>query len=75
MNSVFAWDTIQIRCPVRLLHGMKDDVVPYMNSIKVSERLESDDVVVHLCKNSDHRMSQKCDLDMLADVIDKLLAT
>jgi len=75
LNSVFAYDKIPISCHVRLLHGMKDVVIPYQNSIKVAERLESEDVMVRLCKGSDHRMSEPSDLHLLADELDQILAS
>ena len=38
-NSVFALGDIPIRCPVRLLHGMNDTTIPYMNSVNAAEKI------------------------------------
>ncbi|XP_051895692.1 palmitoyl-protein thioesterase ABHD10, mitochondrial-like [Pristis pectinata] len=65
--------SIPISCPMRLLHGMKDDVVPWQNSVRVAEQLESDDVDIILRKNGDHRLSQPDDLKLLVTVIDDLM--
>ncbi|XP_062894796.1 palmitoyl-protein thioesterase ABHD10, mitochondrial-like [Mobula hypostoma] len=65
--------SIPISCPVRLLHGMMDDVVPWQISITVAEQLVSDDVDVILRKNGDHRLSRPDDLKLLVAVVDDLM--
>ncbi|XP_067827056.1 palmitoyl-protein thioesterase ABHD10, mitochondrial-like [Heptranchias perlo] len=65
--------SIPISCPVRLIHGMKDDIVPWQNSIKVAEQLESDDVDVILRRNGDHRMSRSDDIKLLITVVGDLM--
>uniref|UniRef100_A0A667H0Y1 Abhydrolase domain containing 10, depalmitoylase n=1 Tax=Lynx canadensis TaxID=61383 RepID=A0A667H0Y1_LYNCA len=49
---------IPVNCPVRLLHGMKDDIIPWHTSIQVADRVVSKDVDVILRKHSDHRMKE-----------------
>ncbi|XP_038635497.1 palmitoyl-protein thioesterase ABHD10, mitochondrial-like isoform X2 [Scyliorhinus canicula] len=65
--------SINISCPVRLIHSMKDEVVPWQTSIKVAEQLASDDVDVILRKGGEHRMSQSDDLKLLVTVVEDLL--
>ena len=65
--------SIEIDCPVRLIHGMNDNVVPYQLSISVAEKLRSVDVRVNLVKNGDHRMSTQEDLRLLERVLDDIL--
>ena len=60
-------------CPVRLLHGMLDDAVPWQTSLRLAERLASRDVVVTLIKEGDHRLSKAADLARLAATLDELL--
>ncbi len=64
---------IPIDVPVILLHGMRDDSVPVENSIKLAEKLSSKDVQVVISKDSDHRMSEEADLQLLGSSILKLL--
>jgi len=64
---------IPLACPVRLLHGMLDDAVPWQTSLDLAERLASRDVVVTLIKNGDHRLSSEADLTRLAATLDELL--
>ena len=50
---------------MRLLHGMRDAAVPYRLSLLLADRLESEDVQVHLIKDGDHRLSTARDLALL----------
>ncbi|XP_058919589.2 LOW QUALITY PROTEIN: palmitoyl-protein thioesterase ABHD10, mitochondrial [Kogia breviceps] len=64
---------IPVNCPIRLLHGMKDDIVPWHTSMQVADRVVSTDVDVILRKNSDHRMKEKADIQLLVYTIDDLI--
>jgi len=56
---------IALHCPVRLLHGQNDADVPWQTSLKLAERLCSDDIQVTLLKTADHRMSRDQDIELL----------
>lgn len=58
-----------IRCPVRLLHGMVDDVVPWNFSTEVAAELGGDDVLVQLVKDADHRMNRPYDINLMKQAI------
>jgi pimeloyl-ACP methyl ester carboxylesterase len=64
---------IALNCPVRLLHGMRDDGVPWRTSLALAERLNSGDVAVTLVKDGDHRLSREADLGRLGRTLDELL--
>lgn len=64
---------IEINCPVRLLQGMADADVPYQTASKIAEKLTSDDVQIHLLKNSDHRMSGEKELQLLRETLISLI--
>jgi pimeloyl-ACP methyl ester carboxylesterase len=57
--------TIAITCPIRLIHGMQDDDVPYQYSEKISAAVESKDVQIAYIKNGDHRLSTPENLELL----------
>jgi pimeloyl-ACP methyl ester carboxylesterase len=63
---------IPLVCPVRLLHGMEDRSVPWQQSLRLAERLESEDVALTLVKDGDHRLSRDEDLVRLARVLDEV---
>ena len=64
---------IALRRPVRLLHGMRDDAVPWRESLRLIERLECEDVRAVFVKDGDHRLSRPADLALLATVLEGLL--
>ena len=68
-------DTIALDCPARLLHGMRDDAVPWQTSLSLAERLNSRDVAVTLVKDGDHRLSREADLARLGHTLDELVAS
>lgn len=57
--------TIAIDAPVRLLHGQRDADVPWEISLRLAERLRSDDIQVQLVKDGDHRLSRPIDIALL----------
>jgi len=63
---------IDLRCPVRLLQGMADPDVPYQTALRLTERLVTPDVELHLIKDGDHRLSRPQDLALLFAELDKL---
>jgi pimeloyl-ACP methyl ester carboxylesterase len=66
-------DKIAVNCPVRLLHGLKDDVVPWHTAIAIQEKLPGTDVKIILVKNGDHRLSAAPDLECLIDTLATLV--
>lgn len=65
---------IAISCPVRLLHGQQDRDVPWEISLRLAERLFSDDIQVTLVKQADHRMSRGPDIELLLRTVAELPA-
>jgi pimeloyl-ACP methyl ester carboxylesterase len=65
---------IPLTCPVRLIQGMQDDEVPWDWALKLTERLQANDVETVLVKTGDHRLSEPADLDRLWEQLDRLLA-
>jgi len=65
---------IPLRCPVRLLHGQADEVVPWQVSVAVAAKVETADCRTLLVKDGDHRLSRPQDLVLLQSVVDELSA-
>ena len=68
MRSAIAFDG-----PVRLLHGMCDNDVPWQRSLALAERLAAADVRITLIKDGDHRLSRDADLGLLMRTLGALL--
>lgn len=64
---------IDLDIPVRLIHGIEDEDVPWKTSLKIQKQLTSHDVEVQLIKNGGHRLSEDHDLDRLTRTLDALL--
>jgi pimeloyl-ACP methyl ester carboxylesterase len=63
---------IALDMPVRLLHGMRDESVPWRLSLRLAEQLAGRDVAVTLVKDGDHRLSTPAELALLAQTLDSL---
>lgn len=63
---------INIDIPVRLIHGIEDKDVPFNTSIRLAEKLTSNDVQVRLLKTSNHRLSTSSDLEIIYQTINDL---
>ncbi|MEM9988537.1 MAG: alpha/beta hydrolase [Pseudomonadota bacterium] len=70
-NKVFD-QPLSVPSPVRVLTGMKDDVVPWQHAVRYAEHIDSPDVTVTLAKEGDHRLSSPDDLTRLMATIDEL---
>jgi dipeptidyl aminopeptidase/acylaminoacyl peptidase len=60
--------------PVRLIHGQRDSDVPFRISLRLAEKLRSDDIQVMLVKDGDHRLSRPQDIALLLRVVGDLAA-
>ena len=65
---------IPLDCPVRLLHGMGDEDVPWQTALAIADKLETADVEITLIKNGDHRLSEPVDLRRLEATLSALLS-
>jgi pimeloyl-ACP methyl ester carboxylesterase len=63
---------IPIGRPVHLLHGQRDQDVPWETSLRLAERLQSDDVTIELIKAGDHRLSSAPDIARIIRAIERL---
>ncbi len=64
---------IDMKCPVRLLQGQRDDAVPWRTALTIARQLCSDDVQVTLVKDGDHRLSRDQDIALLIETLDRML--
>ncbi|WP_395463045.1 alpha/beta hydrolase [Wolbachia endosymbiont of Cantharis cryptica] len=74
-NRLLNKKTIDINSPVRLLHSINDQDVPYQNSLNLAEEIKSTDVEVHLIKSAEHNMSDNHSLKILFQTIREFLPT
>lgn len=65
--------SIDIRCPVHLLHGMQDKDVPWKMSTQLAKTLTSDEVEITLLKSGDHRLSSPQQIATLLRNLDRMI--
>jgi pimeloyl-ACP methyl ester carboxylesterase len=49
-------------CPVRILQGARDPDVPWQHAMTLIARMATDDVVLTLIQDGDHRLSRPQDI-------------
>ena len=64
---------IAVHCPLRLLHGQRDEDVPWTHSLQLSELVRSSDVQAIFVKDGDHRLSREPDIALLLATIATLM--
>ena len=53
---------IELGCPVRILQGAQDPDVPWQHAFALTRRLPSEDVVLTMIQDGDHRLSRPQDI-------------
>jgi pimeloyl-ACP methyl ester carboxylesterase len=64
---------IAIDCPVRLLHGARDDEVPFDVAVRLMRALRSSDVQLNLLKGGGHRLSEPSEISAILRTLAGLL--
>ncbi len=64
---------LELGVPVHIIQGMADPDVPWQHAMRLVEHLPSEDVVITLVKDGDHRLSREQDIEKILDSIDGLL--
>jgi len=68
-NHLLLGGLIETGCPVRILQGVQDPDVPWQHAVALTSRLASDDVVLTLVKDGDHRLSRPEDIERLVQAV------
>lgn len=68
-NHLLLADSINLACPVRLIHGQRDADVPWRTALRLADCLAGADVEIVLVKDGDHRLSRDRDLARMVGVV------
>jgi pimeloyl-ACP methyl ester carboxylesterase len=71
-NHLLLGGMIETGCPVRILQGVEDPDVPWQHAKALVARLASDDVVLTLIKDGDHRLSRPEDIERMLGAVGEL---
>lgn len=72
-NNILLDSPLDLDIPVRLIHGMEDEDVPWETALKIQEKLVSPDVEIQFVKSGGHRLSEDHDLDRLTRTVGAML--
>lgn len=64
--------SINTGCPVRILQGAQDPDVPWQHAFELTHRLPSEDVVLTMIQDGDHRLSRPQDIARLLATVSEL---
>ncbi|MBR1216745.1 alpha/beta hydrolase [Bradyrhizobium sp. U87765 SZCCT0131] len=64
--------SIDTGCPVRILQGARDPDVPWQHAFELTHRLPSEDVVLTMIQDGDHRLSRPQDIARLLATVAEL---
>ncbi len=65
---------IALDIPLRALHGLADNDVPWQQSLQMVEQWSGVDARLELIKGGDHRLSEPAHLELMQSRLDELLA-
>jgi pimeloyl-ACP methyl ester carboxylesterase len=72
-NDASSHQNIAIHCPIHLLHGQCDNDTSWKVSLKLTELVATDDVILTLIKSGDHRLSRPQDIRRILAAVDEML--
>ncbi|KQW19396.1 alpha/beta hydrolase [Afipia sp. Root123D2] len=71
-NHLLLGGAIDVGCPVRILQGAQDPDVPWQHAFALTHCLPSDDVVLTLVRDGDHRLSRPQDIARIMAAVSEL---
>lgn len=63
---------IDVGCPIRILQGAQDPDVPWRHAFALAERLPSEDAVLTMIQDGDHRLSRPQDIARIIAAVSEL---
>ena len=72
-NHLLLNDRIKVDFPVRIIHGMLDESVPWELSLDIGRRIKSQNIKTLLIKDADHSLSRQSDMRLLFSNIEELI--
>jgi len=73
-NHLLLGSAIDVGCPVRILQGAQDPDVPWQQAFALAHRLPSDDVVLTMIQDGDHRLSRPQDIARIIAAVAEISA-
>jgi len=64
---------INIKCPIRIIHGIKDAIVPWQINYKIEKKVSTKNLTITLIKNGDHSLSKNSDIKAITYTVGSLI--
>ncbi|MFK7903225.1 MAG: alpha/beta hydrolase [Nitratireductor sp.] len=71
-NNIVLDAPIIAGCPIHILQGSDDDIVPVAHAVRLAELLPSEELTMSIVKGGDHRLSRDEDLQLLKRALDQM---
>ena len=72
-NNLILNSKIKVECPVRLLHSIDDESVPYTLSVELMNNYDHDDIQLLLLKDKGHSVSDSTSLQIIKASLEEIL--
>lgn len=60
-------------CPIRIIHGLRDEDVPFDGSLELMQRLPGADIQISPVSDGEHRLSRPEDIALMIEVLNRLI--
>jgi len=64
---------VEVTCPVRILHGVEDVIIPYRNSLGLMENLVTKDVELVYRKGAGHWFMEEQSLELIGETLERVV--
>ncbi|WP_370931480.1 alpha/beta hydrolase [Bartonella sp. DGB1] len=64
---------LQFQCPIHIIHGLKDEIIPFSHIEYCLSHLPRDNVTVTTIADGDHRLSRPEDLSKIIRILDNMV--
>ncbi len=72
-NLILNQEKIDLNIPISIIHGLKDQEVDPKKSMKIAEKISSQQISIQYIKNATHNLSTMNDLFMIENALSSLL--
>ena len=64
---------VNIKCPVRIMHGLQDTEISFKQTLDLCQSIVSNDVDLIIRKNGPHQLEQPMDIEIFLNTLDRML--
>lgn len=66
-------NSIEIKCPIRFIHGMQDELINYTIPLKFIKKVKSENVKITIIKNANHFMQKDENINIILENLNELI--